>query len=852
MSGTVPRVSSHRRTRLVADWKLCSTPVGTVGTPLQLRDVAADAWIEIAEAGTVAAALRAAGRWSIDAPARRFDADDWWFRARFDAAQAPSDVHRSLVFGGLAGLAEVWLNGEPLLVSHNMHLSHDCAEPALRGAGNELLLRFASLDDWLEQRRARPRWRAPMVEHQQLRWARVSLLGRTPGWSPPAAAVGPWREIELVERSRVEVSSLRLNSRVDGQRGMITLRCELTPIGATRIDSARLELEREGVTHHVALVATETDATLHDATLIVPDAVLWWPHTHGEPALYAARIVVDMGRGVDPVVIDLGRLGFRTLTLDTLGGNFALRVNGVAVFCRGACWTPLDVVSLRASAPEARAALEQVRDAGMNMLRLSGTMIYEDEPFFDACDALGILVWQDFMFANMDYPADDAAFNASVREEAAQQLARWQARPSLAVLCGNSEAEQQAAMWGSPRDSWSQPLFERELAELAAAWCPDVPYWPSSAHGGAFPHQNNAGTTSYYGVGAYLRPLDDARRADPRFATECLAFANVPADSTLARMPGGAGLRLYHAGWKARSPRDLGAGWDFDDVRDHYLEHLYGIDPVALRSSDHERYLAMSRALGAELMHATFAEWRRGASRCRGALVWFLRDLWPGAGWGLLDDRGVPKAAFHGLRRALAPLALFLSDEGTNGLDVHVVNEPGREFAATIEVALYRDDGLLMQQSSRAHTVPARGALALPVAAWFDGFLDLTRAYRFGPAEHAVVVATLRDGTGEALAQAFHFPQSLPSQRERDIGLVAHVRARDDGSAEITLTTRALAQSVYFDAPGFIAQDEYFHLAPGGTRSVTLIPAQPGAKPTLRGSAFALNAWTGAPLRVPA
>jgi len=285
-----------------------------------------------------------------------------------------------------------------------------------------------------------------------------------------------------------------------------------------------------------------------------------------------------------------------------------VRVNGVPVFCRGACWTPLDVVTLSAPAEAQRAAVAQARAAGMNMLRVGGTMVYEDDHFHDACDALGILVWQDFMFANMDYPQDDAAFTASVKLEAAQQLERWQARPSVAVLCGNSEAEQQAAMWGSPRETWGQPLFDRDLTELAAAWCPDVPYWPSSASGGAFPHQNNVGTTSYYGVGAYLRPLEDARRSGLRFATECLAFANVPPDSTLARMPGGSGTRVHHAGWKARAPRDLGAGWDFDDVRDHYLQRLYGLDPVALRSSDHDRYLAMSRAVSAEVMNATFGE----------------------------------------------------------------------------------------------------------------------------------------------------------------------------------------------------------------------------------------------------
>ncbi len=248
-------------------------------------------------------------------------------------------------------------------------------------------------------------------------------------------------------------------------------------------------------------------------------------------------------------------------------------------------------------------------------------MTYEADALLDALDANGVLLWQDLMFANMDYP-EDPVFVTSVVAEVDEQCARLAGRPSLAVVCGNSEGEQQAAMWGATRDRWAPPLFHETIPAAVAARLPHVPYTPSSAHAGAFPHASNAGPSSYYGVGAYLRPLDDARRSEVRFASECLAFANIPAPTGL---PGGAALRVHHAEWKARAPRDLGAGWDFDDVRDHYVQRLYGIDPTALRVSDHERYLALGRAATGEVMAQTFGEWRRARSVCRGGLVWFLR-----------------------------------------------------------------------------------------------------------------------------------------------------------------------------------------------------------------------------------
>src|SRR4029079_7716756 len=118
------------------------------------------------------------------------------------------------------------------------------------------------------------------------------------------------------------------------------------------------------------------------------------------------------------------------------------------------------------------AAIAQVADAGMNMLRLGGTMVYESDAFHDACDARGVMVWQDLMFANMDYPDEDAGFVATVEREVHQQLARLAARPSTTIVCGGSEVHQQAAMWGAPRERWATKLGTEILARLSAAELP--------------------------------------------------------------------------------------------------------------------------------------------------------------------------------------------------------------------------------------------------------------------------------------------------------------------------------------------------------------------------------------------
>ena len=814
-------------------WQACATPpkgarAGS-GPPHAELD-ASLSWGAPAEltAPTAAAMLRAAGTWSLDAPARRFDAEDWWFRAKLPDVDIATADELVLALDGIATVADVWLDGAPVLQSTNMFLRHEHVLAAGARGGSELVICCRSLDALLAARRPRPRWRAPMIENQQLRWFRTTLLGRTPGWSPPAAVVGPWAGVRVERRRDATVDDVQIRTAIDGTTGIVDVTCQPRALGAFEIVRVDLILERAGHEHRTVLERTSEGAFA--GRLSIPDVALWWPHTHGDPALYTARLSICAPR--TSVAVDLGAVGFREIVQD---GDFSLSVNGVPIFCRGACWTPLDVVTMRQGRSAYERALHQARDAGMNMLRVGGTMVYESDDFYDLADELGILLWHDFMFANMDYPEDDAAFAASVAEEARQFLARLEGRPSLAVLCGNSEVEQQAAMFGASRERWSPKLFHETLATIAKEARPDVPYWPSSAHGGAFPHEARRGTTSYYGVGAYLRPLEDARRSEVRFATECLAFANVPAEAALSGGP-----PISRAALLARTPRDLGAGWDFADVRDHYLKVLFGVDPTALRYGDHDRYLELGRAATAEVMAAVFGEWRRADSRCRGGLVWFLRDLWEGAGWGVVGADGTPKSPWWTMRRACAPVAVHLSDEGGNGLYVHLVNDRQERLAGELELSLFRAGELAVGASKRAVEIAGHGATSIPAASMFEGFLDLSYAYRFGPPACDLVVATLR--AGETLVQTFHFPLGLPSTRELDLGLVARASPRADGDFDLALRTRRFAQSLVVDAEGFTADDAWFHLPPGGERLLRLRRAS-GSAPAavLRGTVRALN-----------
>ena len=830
------RIPAHEEVALEG-WKVAWTAPGVASHPSELQ-LPEGAWLAAPVPGTAAGALRAAGA----AGPARIDGADWWYRCRFPASPAGAGIRAVLCFDGLATVVDGWLNGEALLHGDDMFLAREVdVTGRLRAGENDLVFRFSALEPLLGARRPRPRWRVPMIEHQQLRWFRTTLLGRTPGWSPPCPAVGPWRPVRLQWRRGLDVRRLDLRAVLEGGDGRVTVQASLASLDGRPVSGARLIVSTpDGRTSEARLGCAPDPSAgpLVEATgaVVLPDVARWWPHTHGDQPLHDVRLLVTQGG--DELPIALGPVGFRTVELVTSGGDFSLSINGVPVFCRGACWTPPDVVTLGGTADDYRRTLLAVRDAGMNMVRVAGPMVYETTLFHDLCDQLGILVWQDFMFANMDYP-EDPAFVSLVTDEARQALSRWQGRPSLAVLCGDSEGEQQAAMWGAPAAAWQRPLFRETLPALCRTLRPDVPYWPSSASGGAFPHQPREGSTSYYGVGAYLRPLEDARRSEVRFASECLGFANVPEDPILARLGGGGVPRVHTPEWKAGVPRDRGAGWDFDDVRDFYSALLFGVDAVALRSTEPDRYLALARITTGEVMEAAFAEWRRARSSCRGALVWFLRDLVAGAGWGILDVDGQPKAPYFYLRRILQPLAVFLSDEGLNGAFVHLVNERPLPWQGELRVRLYRDDAQVAAVD-RAVQLPGRGQDELAIASLLGEFSDTTYAYRFGAAPCDLIAASLVSQAQTVESEVFLFPTGRPRGREADLGLDATVAFLDGDRFALTVRSRRFAHAVAVAVEGFSPDDNYFHVQPGGTRTVTL--QRTGAPAEPRGTVQASNA----------
>lgn len=817
---------------LGSDWQLHETVPNACENPSDLFTQNIPAVPAIVP-GTVAQAYCDADFWSFN-NRYDFDAKDWWYQTTFSYSSETTTPILNLK--SLATLCDVWLNGQHILSSQNMFVSHQIDISEYLKQDNELTLCFRSLKHNLSERRPRPRWKTKLVEQQQLRWIRTTLLGRIPGWTPPVAAVGPIEPIYLdINNSPTDIN---LIPTIKNKEGVIDFSCNIYHLDKLEI-SATLTVNES--VKSLTLKKIKNGHTLSgQLKLKSSELKRWWPHTHGQAHLYTPELSLTISN--ETTIFTLPSIGFKDVQIDQSNDGFKFIVNGQPIFSRGACWTINDIVSLTGDDANLKQTLTLMRDAGANMIRIGGTMIYEQDLFYQLCDQLGIMVWQDFMFANMDYPIDDADFNVSVKTEVRQTISRLRQHVCLSVYCGNSEIEQQASMLGLPEAEWQSSLFTDMIPTLCDKLQPNIPYITSSPTGDILPFHTNKNLTHYYGVGAYQRPVSELRQHDVKFTSECLGFANIPTTKTRNQVLNGQLPVTHHPKWKERTPRDTGTGWDFEDVRDHYTNTLFGIDTSKARCFDTERYLKLSEVATGEIMSQVFSEWRSSHSNCSGGLVWFLKDFWAGAGWGIIDSNGLPKACYYYLKRSWQPINIALTNETLNGIDIHVTNDSSLEFNGTLEVSLLNKESISIANETIAIRVSQQSSNIFNTDAILKSFFDTTYSYRFGPSKHSVVAVQLKTENNELISDAYFFPNSELPYTDQNSELTAVAKQIDDNTYQLELTCSKFIYAVNIEVNDHIASDNFFHMLPNTTKRITIKKLKADTK-NLKGyvSALSLN-----------
>ena len=674
------------------------------------------------------------------------DHEVWWIRRSFTLAE--NLAQPVLRWDRLATYGTIFVDGQVVASSANAHRRYEYALPPLAAGEHEIAVHLAALHDVPVPKRPRPRWHSSLIPDRSLRWRRTPYLGRIPTWQGALPQVGIIGGIDLDPRPRAKVADLRC--RLNDDRGRISF--TVSPPDA----AADLQIFLDGRAV-VPRVADERDLSPDNPARVVvdvPEAREWWPHTHGPPSSHV--LVIRDAHGV----LMQRRIGFSSIRANTAEGRFSLLVNDIPVFVRGACWVPVDAVTWRDDVAAIRSDLAHLAEAGMNIVRITGTNAYESDAFWDACVEMGFLVWQEVMLATFDPPATEE-WLAEVKVEFTDQLERLQGRPNVAVVCGGTETQQQPTLLGLGPEALDMPVLDRVLPAVVTRVLPGAVHVASSPSSppGHFPVSIERGVSHYFGVGAYLRPIEDARNARVSFASECLAFAIPPEPETIERRYGGF-PDLDAPEWTAGIMRDRNVDWDFQDVTDHYVHELYGVRRGEVST---EEWLQLCRDAVTLAMTRAMAVWRSSDTPTGGAIILAHRDLRPGPGWGLLDSDGCPKAPLLALRDVLAPIAILTIDRGLEGLALDLRNDTAEDFSGELTLEVYAGAPEPAMSTVLEIRVPARACRFLHVEQTLGGFRDVTYVWALGDLTYRCLSAHIwSKRPGGAVCCLSHILQSQP------------------------------------------------------------------------------------------
>lgn len=768
------------------------------------------------------------------------------FSAPEDFRQA---THQELVFDGLDSVATVLLNGSVILTTDNMYQSHRVPVVGrLLPDGNRLEVRFGSPMAYIANHRQEfttpKNFNDPQGNCERLR-KQPSSFGWD--WGPRFATSGIWQPVRLEAWDDARLETVHVVQRHTAEQVTLVLTPSLRTAGSGIRMRARACLE-----DFVVAQADGDGGT--PLELMIPQPALWWPAGHGDQPLYEVRVELLTSEGK---VVDRWkrRIGLRTVILDREDdgagicgedgrplARFGFRVNGLLIFAKGANWVPVHAFVHGKGREDYAPPLIAARDAHMNCLRVWGGGIYEHEAFYDLCDELGLLVWQDFMFACGLYPGDPA-FLASVDREARQQVARLQHRTCIGLWCGNNEA----VMLNGPtlaqdpgRQDAYRALFHLLIPNIVAEVDGTRSYIPSSPDvpvTGVPITMSPSSDAHDWQVWHARKPVEHYLGTHHRFCSEfgMQSYPSVPVATTFC------------------PPEELNA---YSPTFENHQKNQGGNATIAEYCARQYRFptgyagLAyQSQANQAWCMQVAVEHFRRQQPNCLGALYWQLNDVWPVASWSSLEFGNRWKVLHHVARRFYAPVMLSAVRHGseattvgnyrqvtTGKVDLWLsVDAPGGSTGGRLDWELLDLDGTVRSRGSLNNiTVERLGSRCLVS-------LDLTNEVTIHGRQRTYLRAWYQDVAGRTTETTVHF-QALRFVDLKATPIRMTITPLNDRQVDVTLVATSHQHLVWLESasvmPGY--SDNAVTLDAGRPRSIRL--TFPVAPPT--GWEDSLQVWS--------
>jgi len=780
-------------------------------------------WLPATVPGAIQYDLMAAGRLENPLASRQAAANaawvpqsDWLYRCRFTVEALPLSAQAVLEFDGVDTFAQVWLNGVLLGTTGNMFRPYAFSiDSALLREGENTLLVHVKAHRRVVSRQypdtARIAVSSNPIAHQErsvIRRYQRSYNTSLLNLGENVIGIGIPGAVRLRFYPPVYLADAYAVTESLGEDGKASLRVHVE-IGGLKEESKRLAcavtLYEAGQEEPAAQAsAPVTDAHLH-ISLDIPHARLWWPVGYGDPHLYRldVRLLSD-GREIYALE---RRVGIKTVELIQHLPNgrptFQFRLNGREVYARGGNLMPLDAIR-GTGTPEAYERLLQLAlHAKMNMIRLWGGGVPEDEYFLDRCDALGIMIWQDFFYHSGTYPDDDPLFMKEAEAEARDLIRKMRRHACLTILCGGNEQQQGWDEWNWKAEIdrfYGERLFQDLLPRICQEEAPHIPYIPNSPHGGIGGQSPVTGDTHTWGN--YYNATKD-----PLFVTEtCWIFDSYSRPETLQESMAldvdSFASRGWHHLWKERTGLSLFTKFPFTHYYD--VSNLRGY----LRALEIEQREADYQAL---------AYLRFRSPSCQGILYWPLNKGGPLFGFGCIDYGQRPLMAYYTLRRLFADAAIHLYRD-VNDIRVVGSNAKDEAICGTLRLWHLRADGqALGYWEVPTHLTPGNGVRMLDLQGLYASVIDRTRE---------CVYAQFVVG-GAPIAEDWLLFCPLAEFRSEEAHLSVQAERIDEHSWRLTLATNVPTPLVEIEADRrLIYSDDYFALFPTHPKEILVAPLE--------------------------
>ncbi|MFS4429023.1 beta-mannosidase [Chryseobacterium sp. S90] len=727
--------------------------------------------------------------------------EDWDYQTQFTvSSQELKNDNIDLVFNGLDTFSEIYLNGKLLKKTDNMFRKWNIpVKQYLKPGNNALQIKFQSAVNTGKELAKKVPFTMPESPRSFVRKAQYQFGW---DWGPRLVTAGIWKDVTLEfwnNAKIITVKDIQSNS-----EKATDLHFEVE-IYAQNAGDYTLDLNK--IHKKIALKKGINTITVPYET---KGMKLWQPNGRGEANLYDFKI--KLSKDLKNIDVEDIRIGLRTVELiqekDEKGKSFYFKVNGNPLYIKGTNWIPGDSFSPRMTKEKYQKLIKDTKDANMNMIRIWGGGIYEDDEFYKACDENGILVWQDFMFAGSFYPADEAFLN-NVKEEVKDQVNRLQNHPSIALWCGNNEIDEAIVNWGyqkqfnySKNDSlqvWKdyKKLFHDVIPNALAENLKSDKniYWPSSPSiGWGHKESLTEGDSHYWGVWWGEQPFEIYNEKIGRFMSE-YGFQGTPSlETTKSMFSGIPDLNLQNSTIKAHEKH--ARGWD---IINEYLKRDYKIP------TDFVQYNYVSQLLQARGMQIAIEAHRRAKPYNMGTLYWQLNDCWPVVSWSSIDYLGNWKAFHYQAKRSFEPVLVSIAETNTS-YDVYLISDLIKEMKVDTKFELIDFKGKTLWKANQSDVVNADVSKKIRS-------INKSELAQFNLSE-AVLKISSEKGISFQKLFFFNKPKDLKLSKP-------DIKIRKISPAEIEISTDVLAKDVYLIGDTHFS-DNFFDLLPGTSKRITL------------------------------